>query len=259
MWTPLIGRGLISATAARTAFALAWAAHLTIPAAVLSHLTAALLLGLPVPEPDGAHVYADDHHRTPGIRIHRVPLSAADRWHRHGLPVTSRLRTVLDSLSVLDQPDARRLWAFAASRGILTVPQLAHAVRDRFDWPGTPNLLSLLAFARDGATSEAERLLIGVLRRASIRGWQTGATIRDGSGFIIGRPDILFPAARLIIEMDGYSAHSGMHAFVADRRRQNAFVNAGYRVLRVTWPDLMQRPDAIVAEIRAALEQTLPS
>ncbi len=41
--------------------------------------------------------------------------------------------------------------------------------------------------------------------------------------------------------------------FVADRRRQNALVNARWTVLRFTWHDLDARPDDVLNEIRVAL------
>ena len=41
--------------------------------------------------------------------------------------------------------------------------------------------------------------------------------------------------------------------FVDDRRRQNAVVNLHWTVLRFTWHDLVDRPDAVVNEIRTAL------
>jgi len=56
-----------------------------------------------------------------------------------------------------------------------------------------------------------------------------------------------------VIEVDGERSHTGREAFVRDRRRQNALVNAGYTVLRYTWWDLTQRPDAVQAEIRRAV------
>jgi hypothetical protein len=41
---------------------------------------------------------------------------------------------------------------------------------------------------------------------------------------------------------------------VEDNRRQNALVNAGYRLLRFTAADIHTRADVVVAEVRAALE-----
>jgi hypothetical protein len=65
--------------------------------------------------------------------------------------------------------------------------------------------------------------------------------------------DDAFGARRLAVEVDGWAWHSDVDRFAQDRRRQNALVLAGWTVLRFTWHDLMSRPQAVVAEIRAAL------
>ena len=41
--------------------------------------------------------------------------------------------------------------------------------------------------------------------------------------------------------------------FRADRSKGNALVRAGWKLLRFTWHDLINRPEYVVAEIRAAL------
>jgi hypothetical protein len=42
--------------------------------------------------------------------------------------------------------------------------------------------------------------------------------------------------------------------FLADRRKGNALVRAGWKLLRSTWHDLTGRPAHVIAEIRAALD-----
>jgi very-short-patch-repair endonuclease len=41
--------------------------------------------------------------------------------------------------------------------------------------------------------------------------------------------------------------------FQRDRRRQNRLIAAGWTVLRFTWWDLTERPDDVLAQIRAAV------
>ncbi len=97
-----------------------------------------------------------------------------------------------------------------------------------------------------------ERRLHDLLRRAGLVGWRAGVTVRDADG----RPrvvDVLFEGARVVVELDGYRAHADRRAFENDRSRQNALQLAGYVVLRFTWRDLTTRPDAVAAQIRAAL------
>jgi very-short-patch-repair endonuclease len=65
--------------------------------------------------------------------------------------------------------------------------------------------------------------------------------------------DITFSRQRIAIEIDGRAWHVAPDRFHRDRRRQNALVLAGWTVLRFTWRDLAQRPEQVIAEIRAAL------
>jgi very-short-patch-repair endonuclease len=105
----------------------------------------------------------------------------------------------------------------------------------------------LLRAARHGAASEAERLLITLLRDAALTGWRCG--------YRVGRYelDVAFPTERIAIEVDGWAWHSDVERFRRDRRRQNDLVLAGWTVLRFTWHDLTNRPDTVIAQIRSAL------
>ena len=59
--------------------------------------------------------------------------------------------------------------------------------------------------------------------------------------------------ARLIVEVDGYAFHSSRSAFERDRRRDAALAGSGWRVVRVTWRQLTDEPEAVVATLAAAL------
>jgi very-short-patch-repair endonuclease len=125
-------------------------------------------------------------------------------------------------------------------------------VRDRLGRRGTPTLLRLLSLARSGAASIAELKLHEMLRTAGLSGWHPNAPVHDPAG-LIAVVDVLFPEVRLVIEVDGFAAHRDRGSFVADRRRQNRLVAAGYTVLRVTWDDLRDRPEAVLIELRSLL------
>ena len=74
----------------------------------------------------------------------------------------------------------------------------------------------------------------------------------DLGGGVVARLDLALPEARLALEYDGRAVHGRDEAFLADRRRQNALVAAGWTVLRVTAEDL-RRPQALLAQVRAVL------
>jgi hypothetical protein len=79
---------------------------------------------------------------------------------------------------------------------------------------------------------------------------QAQIPIHDAEGRLLGRPDLFYPAQRLGLEYDG-----GTHrdSLVEDNRRQNRLLSAGVRLLRFTAADLHKNPDAIIAQVRAAL------
>lgn len=105
----------------------------------------------------------------------------------------------------------------------------------------------LLQAAEDGARSEAERLLVKLLRTNRIAGWRTNY---PAGGYQI---DVAFPNQQVAIEVDGLAFHSDTDAFHNDRKRQNALALLGWQILRFTWLDLTQYPDRVIAEIKRAL------
>jgi len=87
-------------------------------------------------------------------------------------------------------------------------------------------------------------------RDAGITGWHANYPVL---GY---RVDVGFPVQRVAVEIDGWAWHSDSERFRQDRQRQNAMVNAGWRVLRFTWHDLAEQPDAVIDQIRRELART---
>jgi very-short-patch-repair endonuclease len=251
-WVVAVGRGLTLSSTPRSPQVSGWATHLTVPCGIVSHATAGAMHGFPVPSSSTGHVIGDLHRRVRDVRVHRDRCPDRDVVRRWGLPVTAPARTAVDVLAMSGFDGALALWAWLATRQILTPESLGLAVRERFGRRGTPVLVRLLGVVHSGAASLAEHRFHQLLRAARITGWQANVPVRDAAG-LIGVVDVLFPAARLVIEVDGFAAHSGRDRFVADRRRDSRLTVAGYTVLRVTWDDLRERPAAVIAEIHAVL------
>ena len=112
---------------------------------------------------------------------------------------------------------------------------------------GSPAARRLLQAASDGARSEAERLLVKLLREAGITGWRTNYPV---GGYEV---DVAFPGQKVAIEADGWAFHSDREAFQDDRERQNNIALLGWQVLRFTWLDLTEYPQRVIAEIRFAM------
>lgn len=69
----------------------------------------------------------------------------------------------------------------------------------------------------------------------------------------IGRVDVLYPDARLIVELDSRRWHNTRDGFESDRNRTNDLVLAGWRVLRITWRMIHDHPEKVASVLRRAL------
>ena len=65
--------------------------------------------------------------------------------------------------------------------------------------------------------------------------------------------DVLWPAARLIVELDSWEFHRHRAAFERDRARDTRLLVAGYRTIRVTHDRLDHEAAILAGEIRALL------
>jgi len=167
--------------------------------------------------------------------------------------VTSRARTVFDCLRLLHDGAATALLDRALQQEwIVAMDELVSRVRAHAGRQGAPRLARIVGVAAAGGHSAAERIALGLLRRADVPGWVTHHPIHDRHG-LIGIGDVVFVRARLVIEFDGWAYHVTPDRFQGDRTRQNRLVAAGWTVLRFTWKDLTQRPDQVIATIRTVL------
>jgi very-short-patch-repair endonuclease len=100
------------------------------------------------------------------------------------------------------------------------------------------------------ADSPMETRLRWLLLQAELPAPEVQTDLYANTGDFVGRADLYYPSAHLVIEFDGGNHRDRL---VSDDRRQNLIVSAGYRILRFTTADLRARPDAVVAQVRAAL------
>ena len=177
--------------------------------------------------------------------VRRRDLPSIDVTVHRRLRVTGVPLTVLEAAAA---DHSRAIMDSALQRG-LTLEQLraAHVRNARRHGAGFAD--RLLREASDGARSEAERLLIRLLRSAQITGWKANYPV---SGYIV---DVAFPVQKVAIEVDGWAFHSDQKTFQNDRKRQNTISLRGWTVLRFTWLDLTEHPQRVIAEIAAALRQ----
>jgi very-short-patch-repair endonuclease len=61
--------------------------------------------------------------------------------------------------------------------------------------------------------------------------------------------DCVWPAQRLVIEVDSYGYHRSRRAFEDDRRRDTKLQLAGYRVVRLTRERIRREPGALLEDL----------
>ena len=186
-------------------------------------------------------------------RIHRIPLPDGAITTIDGLPVTVRPWSLLDYAGRLPVADAVRIVDRGLQRGWLTLSDIGRRLSENPGRTGNTVLRRVLTVSRDGAAAESERRLHALLRSAGIEGWRANHVVEVG-GAIIAVLDVAFPHVRLALEVDGVAFHSDVDRFVNDRRRQNELVGLGWTVLRFTWWDISDRPEYVIATVRAHLE-----
>jgi len=216
--------------------------------AALSHRSGAHLWELRSSSPARPEVSRDGGGRRsrPGLLLYQPdrPL-AGEVTLRSGIPVTTVERTLADLAGVLAPRSLERTIARAEAMRLLDVPTLLDAVAHR---PGAPAVRRILADWVPSLTrSELEDRMLDLLDAAGLPRPEVNARV--------GRfeVDLVWRAARLVAETDGHAFHGSRRQVERDRHRDAVLTAAGYRVLRFTWKQVVDRPDEVVRAVATAL------
>jgi very-short-patch-repair endonuclease len=226
------------------------------PQAVASHRAAALLWDL-IDAPAPVEITVPYRHRPLPVRTirHRTRKPREiDRAVRHGIPVTTPARTLLDLGAVAPQlvPDAverclyQRLLSTAALWRILDEV----GGRGRRGTRALRQALERRALGDAPPRSLLEPLLASIATAAGIQFEYQFPVKIEGHRYVL---DFALPHVRLACEVDGLSAHGTREALDHDLDRQNRLVRHGWMILRYTATHLKRRRSAIRAEIVAAI------
>jgi len=165
------------------------------------------------------------------------------------LPVTTVARTLFDYAEVEPLSRLERAWEEADRLKLLQLPEVERVCERGRGRRALKPIRRLLAAAR--APSEGRSPL--ETRFARFRD-HYGLPPAVANADVLGREvDVLWPAAKLVVELDSWEHHSHRAAFERDRARDPKFLLAGYRTIRVTHRRLDNEPDALATEIRGLL------
>jgi hypothetical protein len=172
--------------------------------------------------------------------------------------VTVPARTYLDRAAELDLPDLVALGDAILRRGLATREDLARAVHCAKWTAGVRRARAALPLLDPRAASPMESRLRVVLVLGGCGSPEVNADIHDADGCWIATGDLVWRAARLIVEYDG-RVHLTERQRRADLARRNDLVLEGWTVLQVSADDLLKRPQQLVARVRQLLATAVPA
>lgn len=200
--------------------------------------------------------------RTNSVVIHRVDdLADLEGQLINGVPVTGLARAIIDSAALLSIGQLEATIDAVIRQRLGGIEELG-AELERIGTRGRKGAgrLKRLLDDRDAATrvpdSSFNRLVGRLLIDAGLPTPVYEFEVRR-VGKLIGRADLAYPNEYLLIECDSERWHHNRRSFVADPRRKNRLLVAGYRVLTFTWDDYRSHPEELVAIVHSALTQRL--
>ena len=222
------------------------------PEGVFACSTAAWIHGLDAPWKDVIEIAlpkTSGRRSHTGLTVHRSCLTQSDVIKMRGLPVTTLHRTLRD-LCLFGSPIEALITMDSALHKRRTNKE--KLLRDPLATKGRRGAARLRKTVELAAPAESpmETRLRWLLITAGLPAPEVQVDLHDGAGEFIGRADLYYPAARVVIEYDGGNHRDRL---VSDDQRQNLVVNAGFRVLRFTATDVYTRPDVVIAQVRGAL------
>lgn len=225
--------------------------------AVLTHRSAGRLWGLLPAASEWVDVTCPPGRvvRRKGIVSHESSMRD-DEWEVvDGIPVTAPFRTVFDLAAVLKQRELERAWHEAMVRG-LTAKVALPVLLERYPGRrGTRQLRELLNSPEPvGLTrNDFEEAFLALVDAHGLRRPRMNADLAVRGRFF--EIDALWEHERVALELDSRGVHGMPKKFESDRQRDRILVAEGWRTMRVTWRQLQEEPEEIVADLRLALAQ----
>ncbi|OLT53148.1 hypothetical protein BJF88_13080 [Cellulosimicrobium sp. CUA-896] len=217
--------------------------------------SAALLWGLPLWRlPRRVHVV---QRNVPGrgagadLVRHRAAVAPDDLTTVRGLPVTTLARTVVDCARMLPPREGLVVADAALRRGFDADLLRRRTVETR--GRGVVRARAVLGAADGGAESPGESVTRYAVLRHGLPAPRTQIPVRTRLGRF--RADMGWEEWRLLVEFDGFvkygepAAGDPARVLFEEKRRQDAIVEEGWRLVRVTRADL-RREDEVAWRVR---------
>jgi very-short-patch-repair endonuclease len=226
---------------------------------VLSHTTAARLLGLPLPrhlqDDNAIHVTAGRHHSRPRRRdivTHHAQMPEMDVAELGDFRLTTPARTFVDLAAVLDFAHLVAVGDVALRRHSTSREAMLVVARRRLRYPGRKQAVAAIAWLDPRAESPRESHLRVLLRRAGLPSPEVNGVITDEAGQFLARGDLVFRRHRVIVEYEG-EVHAPLAQRAKDAARRALLREHGWIVVEIVGED-MRYPARVLARVQAALQ-----
>jgi hypothetical protein len=232
------------------------------PGWVLSHASAAVVLGLPVWGQDlsRVHVTRDGTgggRLTRGVHRHVSPLGEDETTVVDGMRVTTPGRTVNDVARTVPFEQAVVVADAALAKLAIDRSSLLAAQARTGLWRGAPQALRAISFADGGARSPGESRSRVAIHRAGLPAPVLQYEILDDEGRFVGCVDFAWPHLRTVGEFDGKIKYgrllepgrSAGDVLFAEKVREDAIRACDWRMVRWIWWDL-DSFDPVAARLR---------
>lgn len=231
------------------------------PRVALSHVSAAIALGLPVWGVDLSRVHITrldaGAGRGEGDVVHHVGvLGRQEVVCVDGLQSVNPTRAVLETACSTHFESGVVTADGALHLGMTTPEELVAALELVRNWPGARTASKVVPFADGRAETPAESRTRVVFDVEGLPTPELQVRIHDGSGQLVAEVDFLFREQRVIAEFDGRLKYAGDAAASADtvyreKRREDRLRALGFVVVRISWTDL-QYPSYTANRVRQA-------
>ncbi|MGY1732326.1 hypothetical protein ACI798_12480 [Geodermatophilus sp. SYSU D01045] len=233
--------------------------------AVVSHQSAAVLLGMPLRGVPLSRVHVT--RRPPAwngagrvLFVHVGHLDDDEVVDVRGVPVTSPARTAVDLARTLPLEPAVVVLDAALHTGLCTAAALADALGRCRGRPGARPAARAVRFADGRSESVRDSRSRVVLHALGPGPSGLQFPVRTAEGVLLGRTDFAWEPERLLGEFDGRveferplrPGQDPGDAVFEEKRREDAIRDEGWGVVRWTWEDVQDRT-RLGARIRRAL------
>jgi hypothetical protein len=226
-----------------------------------SHHSAALIRGLSLlrePPPGTVTLTIPPgkrggRYRTPvGVTCHVAELPGKHVMERHGVPLTTAARTVIDLARTSPFQDAVVVADSALFERRASKTEMRRVLADCARWPGIDKARKVVEFADPRSESVLESCARVRFAELGLERPELQAPVLDASGKRIALADFCWRRRGVIAEADGMLKYQEQGDLSLKYKRDERLLEAGWELVHFTWAQLFGDPAQVVTRIRNA-------